>query len=173
MRRNIHTILFYLFQKNDPGAVKDQQVSIQRLMLLAIFRYNIPNDTNYNIIILPKTFMVAVRCTKEGNDPWRIPCCTGLYKTEEPRPASNAVYCPSSDPMHNKKCWSTQLVCRSSGSSLIWPLRGKTFIRARNNIYCKFWTNVFYRGLPWHKISHRCKNWYRRLTYQYCDSGKS
>ena len=40
MRTKIHTIIFTLLQKNDPDAVKDQQVFIHKSMLLAIFRNN-------------------------------------------------------------------------------------------------------------------------------------
>ena len=49
MRTKIHTIIFTLLQKNDPDAVKDQQVFIHKSMLLAIFRNN-------NIITRPNVF---------------------------------------------------------------------------------------------------------------------
>ena len=121
MRTKIHTIIFTLLQKNDPDAVKDQQVFIHKSMLLAIFR-----NINYNIITRPNVFtyiyICAVRCTREGYDrysPNLGGCCTGLYETNEPRLTSERGYCPSSDPNHNKNCWSTRQVCRSSGSSII------------------------------------------------------
>ena len=128
MRTKIHTIIFTLLQKNDPDAVKDQQVFIHKSMLLAIFRNNktilittlLPVQMYSHIYIY--IYICAVRCTREGYDrysPNLGGCCTGLYETNEPRLTSERGYCPSSDPNHNKNCWSTRQVCRSSGSSII------------------------------------------------------